>query len=258
MKEILMAPIARMWNPSGKQVKATDVYSKIPFYCNNEGCTAKMTIVSMGDASAHFRSKRRADHSYAECLREDVVYNKDTYDDDKFLYSEFKERMMRGNDNPREHGHIDGGGGAVGSGSRIPPMTLKTIYASYIDAMSNPSARIGDSSFGEFMRCKENYMDFVMNPEGFYVVETTCFHKVKDELAFLLNIPMYKPGQKCYHVKVNFTNKNDFWNVHKHYKSLRPKYLGIMLVANEWKKVDGNPDYFAECTITKASQHAYI
>ena len=253
-----MASIARMWQPSGKPVDAINVYSKIPFYCDNEGCTAKMTIVSMGNPSAHFRSIRRADHAYAECLRNDVLYDKDTYDNDRFVYDEFKNRIMLGTDSAREHGHIGGRGGKVGTGSRIPPMTLKTIYASYIDALSDPNAPIGDSEFKDFMRCKENYMDFVINPAGFFVVETTFYHKVKDELAFLLNVPMFKKGEKCYHVKVNFSNKADFSRVYKHYLNIKSPYLNIMLVANEWEKVDNNSDYIAECTITKASQHAYI
>ena len=253
-----MASVARMWHPSGKQVDAKSVYSKIPFYCNNEGCTAKMIIVSLGNSSAHFRSFRRADHAYAECLRNDVIYDTDTYDNDKFVYDEFRDRIMRGTNSKREHGHFGGKGGKVGTGSRIPPMTLKAIYASYIDALSNQNTSIGDSEYKVFMRCKENYMDFVMNPEGFFVVETTFFHKVKDELAFILNVPMYKNGEKCFHVKVNFRDKADFWRVYKHYINTKPAYLNIMLVANEWKKVDNNSDYFAECTITKSSQHAYI
>lgn len=31
-----------------------------------------------------------------------------------------------------------------------------------------------------------------------------------------------------------------------------------MLIAAEWVAVIGNPDYIAECTVTKSSQHTYI
>ena len=253
-----MASMARVGSPSGKRIKAVDVCSKVSFYCDNEGCSARMSIVSMGSPSAHFRSVSRADHAYAECLRNDVLYNKDIYDNKRFKYSDFKERIMHGADSSREHGHVDGKGGRVGSGSRIPPMTLKAVYAAYIDSLSDPNAPIGDSRFQDFMRCKENYADFILNPEGFFVVETTFYHKVKDETAFILNIPMFKKGEVCHHIKASFADKIDFRRVYNHYVNAKPAYLNIMLVANEWVRVEDNPDYIAECTITKSSQHTYI
>ncbi len=108
------------------------------------------------------------------------------------------------------------------------------------------------------MRCKENYTDFISNPCGFFIVETSYYHKVKDEFAFLLNVPMFNSKMPTYHVKVNFTNVNDFWRVYEHHKKLKKSYLSIMLIAAEWVAVTNNPDYMAECTISKSSQHTYI
>ena len=42
-----MAKKARIWKPNGKSVNASDVYSKIPFFCNTENCDAEMVIVSI-------------------------------------------------------------------------------------------------------------------------------------------------------------------------------------------------------------------
>lgn len=69
---------------------------------------------------------------------------------------------------------------------------------------------------------------------------------------------MYNPQTQSFHVKVNFTNRNDFWRVYNHHKKLKKAYLSIMLLAAEWKAVKGNADYIAECTISKSSQHTYI
>ena len=69
---------------------------------------------------------------------------------------------------------------------------------------------------------------------------------------------MYSPQTQNFHVKVNFTNRDDFWRVYKHHKKLKKSYLSIILVAAEWKAVKANPDYIAECTVTKSSQHTYI
>ena len=110
----------------------------------------------------------------------------------------------------------------------------------------------------DFMRCKENYMDFVANPCGFFVVETSFYHKVKDEYALLLNVPMFDSKMSNYHVKVKFENTKDFWRVYNHYKKLQKPYLNILLIAAEWVAVKDNSDYIAECTIRKSNQHAYI
>ena len=74
----------------------------------------------------------------------------------------------------------------------------------------------------------------------------------------LFNVPMFNLETPTYHVKVNFTNSNDFWRVYEHHKKLKKPYLSIMLIAAEWVAVIGNPDYIAECTVTKSSQHTYI
>ena len=38
-----MAAVARMWSPSGKQISAIKVYSKIPFFC--DGSVTEYLIV---------------------------------------------------------------------------------------------------------------------------------------------------------------------------------------------------------------------
>lgn len=53
-----------------------------------------------------------------------------------------------------------GGGGKVGTDSRIAPYTLKSIYAFYLESISSGEENIGDCKYSDFMRCKENYMDF--------------------------------------------------------------------------------------------------
>ena len=252
-----MATKARMWKPNGKTVKARDVYSKIPFYCDTDDCDAPMLIISMGEESAHFRSKSQLAHKFPICLRNDIKFDTDKYNKNLFNLNCFKDKMLDVSEKTNIH-KGSGGGGTVGIGSRIAPYTLKSIYAAYVESLSLGEDNIGDCKYSDFMRCKENYMDFIANPCGFFVVETSYYHKVKDEYALLLNVPIFNPKTTNYHVKVNFANTKDFWRVYEHHKKLKKFYLSIMLVAAEWNAVTGNPDYIAECTIIKSTQHTYI
>ena len=252
-----MAQKARIWKKNGKSVNASEVYSKIPFFCDTENCGAEMVIVSMGEETAHFRSKSKSDHKFAACIRNDIDFNTDKYNKELFKLDNFKNRILSNSEKVNIHKGA-GSGGADGTGSRIAPDTLKSIYAAYLESLSIGDDTIGDCKYSDFMRCKENYIDFVSNPCGFYVVEATYYHKVKDELAFLLNVPMYSPQTQNFHVKVNFTNEDDFWRVYNHHKKLEKAYLSIMLIAAEWKSAEANSDYIAECTVTKSSQHTYI
>ena len=252
-----MAKKARIWSPNGTSKNASEIYSKIPFYCDVDGCDAEMFIVSMGEPSAHFRSKCQLDHKFPICIRNDITYNTDKYDKNLFKIHNFINNIL--NIPVKPNIHIgSGGGGIVGTGSRIAPYTLKTIYEAYVESLSSGDDTIGDCKYADFMRCKENYMDFVANPCGFFVVETSFYHKVKDEYALLLNVPIFDPKMPNYHVKVNFENTKDFWRVYNHYKKLQKPYLNILLIAAEWVAVKDNSDYIAECTIRKSNQHAYI
>ncbi len=248
-----MAKYARELYPNGKTVRATDVYRKTSFYCNNEGCSAEMYIVSMGSPSAHFKSKAKREHRFTKCIRSDVIYNTDKYDNNLFQYDTFKIRMLKSSEKKNHDKHNF----SVGSGSRIAPHTLKSLYASYINSLDSGNDAIGDSNFSHFMCCRENCDIFLSNPNGFFVVETSFYHKVKDELAFILNVPIYEPNRRNAHIKVVFNNETDFCKVYKHYRSLKNYYKSIFLVAGEFKSVD-NQNYIAECTIYKSSQHAYI
>ena len=254
---IIMATRARIWKPDGKSVDAREVYSKIPFFCDIDHCDAPMLIVSMGENSAYFRSKSQLDHKFPICIRNDIKFHSDKYDKDLFKLNSFKNRMLSVSEKTNIH-KGSGRGGTVGTGSRIAPDTLKTIYAAYVESISSGEDTIGDCKYSDFMRCKENYKDFIADPSGFFIVETSYYHKVKDEFALLLNVPIFDPKTPTYHVKVNFTNTNDFWSVYNHYKKLKKPYLDIMLVAAEWGVAAKDSEYIAECTVTKSSQHTYI
>lgn len=252
-----MAKKARIWKPDGKSITAREVYSKIPFYCDTDNCDAPMLIISMGEDFAHFRSKSQFDHKFSVCLRNDIDFKTDKYNKNLFRLNRFKDKMLGALEKTNIHSG-SGGGGTVGTDSRIAPYTLKSIYAAYVESLSSGEETIGDCKYSDFMRCKENYMDFIANPSGFFIVEASYYHKVKDEFALLLNVPMFDSKTPNYHVKVNFTNTEDFWRVYNHHKKLKKSYLSIMLVAAEWISVTGNPDYIAECTIIKSTQHTYI
>lgn len=255
-----MAKKARVKTPTGRSIFATDVYSKdVRFYCDTEGCNAEMVIVSMGEATAHFRSKHISDHIALDCIRNDIEFDSDKYDKSLFSLDSFKSKILSSYESVNIHaGH--GGGGMVGTGSKIAPNTLKSIYAAYLDSKDSGIDTIGDCKFSDFIRCRENHMDFVANPNGFYVLETSIFRRVEGETSFILNVPPLEAGKhiKPYHVKAIFTNEKDFETVKKHIEKLKHHYFYPMLFATEWKAVFNNPNYIAEGVISKRTQHTYL
>ena len=53
-----------------------------------------MVIVSMGEDSAHFRSKSKGAHRFPECIRNDIIFNTDRYSKRLFKLNSFKERVL--------------------------------------------------------------------------------------------------------------------------------------------------------------------
>lgn len=83
-----------VFGKNGKSVNASEVYSKIPFFCDTENCGAEMVIVSMGEKTAHFRSKSKSDHKFAACIRNDIDFNTDKYNKELFKLDNFKNRIL--------------------------------------------------------------------------------------------------------------------------------------------------------------------
>lgn len=250
-----MANKARIEYSEGKLIYATDVTDKNKhYYCNTKGCTAEMIIVSMGNADAHFRSKHVKDHKYSDCVRNSIVFNPDKYDKNLFSLNSFKSRILGLTQSLNIH-RGKGGGGKIGSSSKIAPNTLKSIYAAYLSSLESEDDTFGDCKFSDFMRCKENYKDFVANPDGFYIVEGTYYFADTDKGYLLINIPDFVYGVTTAHARVNFSNLHELERLNNYICSLDKKYHCKILVAAEWTKTTVSAKYMAECMVTKRTQY---
>ena len=127
-----MAKYARLGFPGGTRKAASEIFSRnAKLYCDNDGCSAPMVIVSMSEDSAHFRSKKRSDHRYPICLRSDVVFNPDDYDEGLFDIGSFASSVLSGGTPRGPYG--GGGGGSVGRGRSIAIGTIRQLYAAMLD-----------------------------------------------------------------------------------------------------------------------------
>ena len=78
-----------------------------------------MVIVSMGEDSAHFRSKSKGAHRFPECIRNDIIFNTDRYSKRLFKLNSFKERVLSSGSEKINIHHGTCGGGNVGTGSEV-------------------------------------------------------------------------------------------------------------------------------------------
>ena len=250
-----MASIARLGHPDGQPVFAKDVFSRRPpFFCINDGCSARMYIVSMGESRAHFRSASIDDHNYSYCLRQDITFNPDEYDETLFHINDFIKTILAGITKASIHNHNNGGGGSVGTGNRVCINTLKGFYSAYLHYGIH--GKYGDCLIGDYLCGYDNYETYKNGFTGFKVVEATYYYAIKEEKAIVFNFPSYD-SEHSSHIKVIFIDDKDRMSIVKHCKAIKRFWMRPILIAGDWK-TSSNKDIIAECVVNKRTQHAYI
>ena len=213
-----------------------------------------MHIVSMGDQRAHFRSSSIDEHRYSYCLRQDIAFNPDEYDENQFHINKFIKTILSGTTKASIHNHDNGRGGSVGTGSRICINTLKGFYAAYLHYGIN--GKYGDCYISDFLCGYDNYATCKRGFTGFKVVEATYFYAIKEESAIVFNFPSYD-SEHSSHIKAIFTDNGDRMSVIKHCKAIKRFWMRPILIAGDWK-TSNDESVIAECVINKRTQHAYI
>lgn len=248
-----MASEANRNHPDGPPTSARDVYSrKAKFFCKQPGCSARMLIVSMGEDNAYFRSANIEEHEFPYCLRRDIIFHPDDYNEELFRINEFINTILSGKTAPDIH-HGHGGGGVVGGNRDIPISTLKGFYAACLHA--GIDGRYGDCNVADVLCGFDNFAECRNGFTGFKVVELTYYYAIKDECAIVFNFPFYQ-GASIPHVKVFFENDQDRLRIVSHYKKLKRFWIDPIVIAGNWEE-SSDPDFIAVCTVRKKTQHVY-
>lgn len=255
-----MADRACIYDPNGQLVYAghDDFDKAASFYCQYQGCNARMHIVSPNNSQEHFRSYHISDHAFSYCIRQDVVFYPDKYDEKLFRVNYFFHDLLH---TDKEEQNIHNGhhsGGNVGHNQGIPIRTLKTIYAAMLHV--GIGGTYGDMVVDDYLCCADNYTKYRNGFTGNKIVELTYARKVYGrgirDIEFCY--PYYN-GKISTKVLVHFKQDKDFWHVYDHYKGKLGKQVELepLIIAAVWRK-PASSAYIAECDIERPKQHVYV
>ncbi len=222
------------------------------FKCCTERCRAEMVLVSAAESrAAYFRSKDKRQHISVQCVKNSIVFEPSDYDENMFDL-EFAFQSMMGNASRTNRGDTGTRQGNVGGGRHLRIHTLPILYAMCISKTKNEmyNGILIDDIFAD----ENNYERYQQGIEDYKIVETTFYHKIKDELAFRLNYPANNIDKNSW-VKVSFDNEELFWKQYN--KTKNSLHIEPIIVAGEWKIVEGNQQYHSECVIYNERQIYY-
>ncbi len=251
---------AYMWNKEGEPVEASDVSinnRKADFICCTEGCQVPMTLCKAGTSDAYFKSKQnhKREHISVDCVKNSIVFCPDQYDETLFDLDFAFESMLGKNNTVQtiNRGTTGTKQGNVGNNRRIRIHTLATLYSMCIS--KNKYETYNGFLIDDILADNENYERYADGIEGYKIVETSYYHKIKDEYALRLNYPVNNKGISSW-VKVSFESKSLFWDQYDKLKE--SMHIEPIIIAGDWRKVKDNDSYHSECIIYDDKQIYYV
>ena len=224
------------------------------FICCTPSCNAEMILVGAGTGNAYFRSKNIKKHISNQCIKNSITFNPSKYDENYFDLNFAFESMLGLNHSIRT---IDRGitgikKGNVGGSKKLRIHTLPLLYAMCLSV--GKSGFYNKISINELLADNENYNKYYNGIEGYRIVETSMYHKVKDEFAFIMNYPAENFGLNSW-VKIIFQSKDIFW---KQYDKLKnSNHIEPIIIAGNWEIVKDTSDYHSQCIIYTEDQIYY-
>lgn len=253
-----MPKMAYMKDKTGLPIKATEVgiadINK-EFICCTEDCKARMSLVSGGTERAYFRSKDIKEHISSMCIKSSIVFEESKYDETRFDLN-FAFESMLGIEHTNERinrGHNGNRQGCVGGNRKLRIHTIGVLYAMCLD--KGKDGAYNKISINDILADDENFDNYKEGITGYRLVEVSKYHKVKDELAFIMNYPSLN-REKISHVKIVFEDKELFWK--QYYKIKDSHYVEPIIIAGDWQVAPEGYDYHSQCRIRTDSQIYYV
>ena len=100
----------------------------------------------------------------------------------------------------------------------------------------------------------ENFDKYSSGIKGNRIVETSKYHKVQGEFAFIMNYPAGNFGTGSW-VKIIFEDIQMFWNQFNKLKN--SNHIESIIIAGEWELAAENPEFHSQCVIHSESQIYY-
>ena len=224
------------------------------FVCCTDACNAEMILVGAGTGAAYFRSKRKSDHISNTCIKNSISFDDSKYNEAKFDLLFAFESMLGKNHSIKPINR--GGKGTkqenVGGNKNLRIHTLPLLYAMCLSR--GKSSNYNGILINDLLADNENFAKYSKGIDGYKLVETSKYHKVQDEFAFLMNYPAENRGINSW-VKIIFDSEKIFWNQYNKLKN--SNHIEPIIIAGEWEIVPSNTAFHSQCIIHKESQIYY-
>ncbi len=200
---------------------------------------------------AFFRSKDKSQHISNKCIKNSIIFDASKYAENRFDIN-FAFDSMLGKRPSTERGTTGTKTGSVGGSRQLRIHTLPKLYAMCIskDKTDNYNGILID----EILVDNENFDKYSGGIKGNRIVETSKYHKAKDELAFIMNYPAGNFGTGSW-VKIIFEDTQMFWNQYNKLKN--SNHIEPIIIAGNWETISGNPEFHSQCVIHSESQIYY-
>lgn len=252
-----MAFKANINSPDGKTYNAKDVpidLHKRPFYCSTPGCRARMTHCNGGSGDDYFRSLNINEHISPNCIKKSVIFKHSEYDENRFDLKFAFESMLSIPHNVHQHRTKNTNPKTIGGGRHNRIHTLPLLYALCLHV--GKSGTYNGFLIDDILADDENYERYSKGIEGYKLVETSMFHKVKNEYAIILNYPCDNRNRDSW-VRVNFENVDLFWTVYNRMKN--SSHLQPIIISGDWFSPENKTtEHHSECNIISNKQIYWV
>lgn len=246
---------AHIYSKNGKVIAASDCTIKDvgkKFFCSTEKCYAEMILVNAANPlAAYFRSKDKSKHISNMCIKNSIQFYDSDYDESRFDL-DFAFESMIGGKQRIKRGTTGSSTGNVGGGKHLRIHTLPKLYAMCIS--KSKKDKYNGILIDDLLVDDENYEKYSKGIFGKKIVETSKYHKVKDEFAFIMNYPAENFGKDSW-VKIIFKDEDMFWEQYKKLKE--SKHIEPIIIAGNWDKADEEAEYHSQCIIQNRNQIYY-
>lgn len=245
---------ARIDSPDGTIVdarKLTREESHHNFYCKTSHCNANMILVNAGNPErAYFRSLKRSEHISSHCIKSSIVFDKSKYDEKQFSLSSAFASILGISHAPTLVNRVGTGtrNGNVGGSRNNRIHTLGVLYAACrtIGKAGNYNGYIIDDILAD----DENYVRYSQGIQGYKLVETSYYYKVRGKLELIMNCPADNMGKNSW-VKLRFINKRLFWECYSKLKDF--SHVEPVIIAGYWDTLN-SPNAHSGCIIYSSNQ----
>ena len=219
------------------------------FYCKTLGCNACMTLVDAANPdSAYFRRLPSSPKLSSIFCSADGIFNPTEYEEKKFNFENLADKIIKESENANIRGV--GNSEVHGGGGKKSISTVKQIYL-----MCRKYTEYNGFCTNNILADERNFEKNKDGIVGKRIVQCTCYHKVKDEFSYIMNYPSF-PYKNGKHIRIDFKNKDLFWDFYNKVKKSNHKEL--ILVLGEWKRENKGENYIARCSIFKNRQYSFL